>query len=79
MMMPSPSIPLPWERDFTPLLPWEKGLGDEGNTRKSTRLCPLPKSLSPGRGTSPLLPWEKGLGDEGNTPKFKVGKNVSTN
>jgi len=58
---------------ISPLLPWEKGLGDEGF---SMGLCPLPfmsvgKSLSHGRGTcSPLLPWEKGLGDEG----FSVGK-----
>ncbi len=27
--MPSPN-PLPWERAIFPLLPWEKGLGDEG-------------------------------------------------
>jgi hypothetical protein len=32
---------------------------------KLYRFCPLPTSLSHGRGTFPLLLWEQGLGDEG--------------
>ena len=41
--LPSPLIPLPWERDFLnpiceviPLRLWEKGSGDEGRKASST-------------------------------------------